>query len=387
MDQGESRNERRQREIPRRRDPGAARPVFTEARRPRRACRGAHSYTAYPLTTSLPLDGGRRLGRDVVRDAVDAPHLVDDPVRGARQHVVRDVRPVGRHAVGAGDGAEADGLLVRPKVAHHAHRLHGQQHGEGLPNVAVLARRAELVEPERVRAAEQIEALRSHGAKVAHGQPGPGERVPPDDALGHAERAARLPHLVLEQLAERLEQLEAQLLGQPADVVVRLDRRRGPAERDRLDHVRVERPLGEKARLAPQALRHGDGLLLEHLDERPPDDRALLLGVGHAGEALEEERPGVDCHEVDLESVAERPLDLLELARPQQSVVDEDARELVPDGLRDERGRDRRVDAARQAEDDVVVADERADLGRLVVDERARRPVAAAAADAEHEVG
>jgi hypothetical protein len=37
------------------------------------------------------------------------------------------------------------------------------------------------------------------------------------------EREAELAHLVLEQLAQRLEQLQVQRLGQPADVVVRLD--------------------------------------------------------------------------------------------------------------------------------------------------------------------
>jgi hypothetical protein len=45
------------------------------------------------------------------------------------------------------------------------------------------------------------------------------------------------PHLVLEQLAQRLDQLHAHPLGQPADVVVALDERRLADDRHRLDDV------------------------------------------------------------------------------------------------------------------------------------------------------
>ena len=60
-------------------------------------------------------------------------------------------------------------------------------------------------------------------------RPGPGERVAPDELLGQAELAAERAHLVLEQLAQRLDQLQVHALGQAADVVVRLDRHRRPA--------------------------------------------------------------------------------------------------------------------------------------------------------------
>jgi hypothetical protein len=68
-----------------------------------------------------------------------------------------------------------------------------------------------------------------------------------DEALGQAELAAERPHLVLEQLAQRLDELHVHALGQAADIVVALDRHRGPAgERDALDHVGIERALGEE---------------------------------------------------------------------------------------------------------------------------------------------
>jgi hypothetical protein len=48
-----------------------------------------------------------------------------------------------------------------------------------------------------------------------------------------------------------------------------------------------------------------------------------------------------------VEVAVERLDDLVRLALAQEPVVDEDARELVPDGLVHEERRDRRVDPAR----------------------------------------
>ena len=47
--------------------------------------------------------------------------------------------------------------------------------------------------------------------------------------LGQAELAAERAHLVLEELAQRLDQLELHALGQAADIVVRLDGDAGAA--------------------------------------------------------------------------------------------------------------------------------------------------------------
>ncbi len=47
-----------------------------------------------------------------------------------------------------------------------------------------------------------------------------GERMPPDHALGQAELLADAPHLVLEEQAERLDEVHLHVVGQAADVVV-----------------------------------------------------------------------------------------------------------------------------------------------------------------------
>jgi hypothetical protein len=63
--------------------------------------------------------------------------------------------------------------------------------------------------------------------------------------VGQAQLLAHRPHLVLEQQAEGLDQVEGQVVGEAADVVVGLDGRR--AVRSRLDDVGVERALDQVA--------------------------------------------------------------------------------------------------------------------------------------------
>ena len=127
-------------------------------------------------------------------------------------------------------------------------------------------------------------------------RPGPGNGWRPTKACGQAELAAERADLVLEQLAQRLDELHVHPLGQAADVVVALDRhRRAAGEADALDHVGVERALGEEIGAADLVR-----LVLEHVDEGLADELALGLGVGEPGEAVEEQRLGVHVDQRDV---------------------------------------------------------------------------------------
>ena len=71
--------------------------------------------------------------------------------------------------------------------------------------------------------------------------------MPPDDVVGQAQLPAQPPHLVLEQVPQRLDQLEPQVLGQSAHVVVELDRGgRSVAGAAAFDHVGIKRSLGQE---------------------------------------------------------------------------------------------------------------------------------------------
>ena len=171
-------------------------------------------------------------------------------------------------------------------------------------------------------------------------------------------------------------------LRQPADVVVRLDERRHAVlAAARLDHVRVERALDEEADVAELPR-----LLLEDADELLADDLPLLLGVGHAGEPREEALLRLHVDERDVEVAAEGLDHLLGLVLAQQAVVDEDARELVADGLVHEERGDRGVDAAGERAEHALGADRRADPRDLLLDDGRGRPRRRRARDLVEEV-
>ena len=83
--------------------------------------RGASRRLVFPGGGLFPLDGARRLGGDVVADAVDAADVVDDVVGDFGEEVVGEVGPVGCHGVGGGDGAQGYGAFVGAFVAHDAY--------------------------------------------------------------------------------------------------------------------------------------------------------------------------------------------------------------------------------------------------------------------------
>ena len=137
------------------------------------------------------------------------------------------------------------------------------------------------------------------------------------------------------------------------------------------------------------------GLLLEHPDELVADDAALVLGIGHAGEAGEEALARVDHDEVHPEVRLERLAQELRFALAHEPVVDVDARQPVADRPMDERRRDSGVDPTRQRADDLALrtgrggvrVDALADPVDRRLDEVRGRPGGNGPADAQHEVG
>ena len=126
--------------------------------------------------------------------------------------------------------------------------------------------------------------------------------------------------------------------------------------------------------------------LLEHLDEGDADDPPLALRVLDPGQVLQEAGARVDAADVERHALTEARHDVVGLAGAEQAVVDEDAGEPIADRLMDERGHDRRVDAAGQPAQDPPVAHPLADAGNPGVDEVLHRPFGLGAADAQDEV-
>src|SRR5271166_345814 len=84
-------------------------------------------FTTHAARGSFPFHRCGGLRGDVVRDAVDAAHLVDDARANPLEQIVRQARPVGRHAVLARYRAHGDEIGVGASIAHHADTLQGRE--------------------------------------------------------------------------------------------------------------------------------------------------------------------------------------------------------------------------------------------------------------------
>ena len=218
-------------------------------------------------------------------------------------------------------------------------------------------------------------------ADDADGQAWTGEGLAPDQCLGEAQLRSERANFVLEQVAQGFDELELQVVGQAADVVVALDDSGGAVDAAALDDVGVDGSLGEEVGVGDAG-----GLALEDTDEAFANDAALGFRIGEAAEGGKEIGGGVDGDELQVEAFSERGFDFGRFVGSQEAGVDKDGGEPAADGAGYEGGGDGAVDAAAEAADYVAVADLAANRGYAFVDDRGRNPVAAAAAHVDGEV-
>ena len=155
-------------------------------------------------------------------------------------------RPVRRHGVLGGDGAQHDRVAVGAAVACDADGAYVcEQHDRALPDVAVQAGRRQLLAGDGVRGAQGLQALGGHLTDDADPEAGARERLALHDPGRQAELGADGADLVLEQRAQRLDERELQVVGEAAHVVVALDVG-GAGAATGLDDVGVERALDQE---------------------------------------------------------------------------------------------------------------------------------------------
>ena len=310
------------------------------------------------LLHSFPLDRGDGFRRQVVQDAVDALDLGKDPVDDVFQERIGDLFDRGAGGVDRVDRTDDDrpspGALV---VLDTGGAVIGNG-GEVLPHLTGKPVLLELFAQDRVGFAHGFEAVAGDRAGAADAETGAGERLTVDHAGGKTEFTADAADLVLVEELDRLDQLELQICGKTADVVVRL-------HADALEDIGVDGALSQE--LDPFLFSR---LFLEDANELGADDLALLFGIADARQFVKETVDGVDVHQVGVELVAENADHLFGFALAEQTVVDVDADQVLADRLDQQRGADRRVDAARQSEQAFAVPDLFFERGDLFVDER-----------------
>ena len=113
---------------------------------------------------------------------------------------------------------------------------------------------------------------------------------------------------------------------------------------------------------------------------------ALLLGIGHASQLVQEAIHRVHIDQVRTQFMPEHLHHLLRLALAQQAVVHVYAGQTVTNGANQQRRDYRGIYATGQRQQHLAVAHLRADALDLVVDEILRVPCPAATALVEHEL-
>src|SRR6266487_5259593 len=176
--------------------------------------------------------------------------------------------------------------------------------------------------------------------------------------------------------------------------MVALNHLRGVSpDRHALDYVWIKSALGEKLVTAVLAraifaifLEQLLGRVLKHLDEFVADDFSFCFGIGYAFEQREKTFARIHIFQADMKIFAENALDDFFLARTQQTVVHENAGELIADRLVQESGGHGRIHAAAQTEHDFLISDLFADACASLFDEGAHCPVHRAVADVIDEI-
>src|SRR5690606_23712296 len=128
------------------------------------------------------------------------------------------------------------------------------------------------------------------------------------------------PHLVLEKLAERLDELQVHPLGQTADIVMRLDGNAWPSGKgDAFDDVGIERALRKEFRTT-----HLPRLSLKDIDKQPADGLALGLGILDTCKLGKEEIRGIAVNKRNVVVIAEEAHHLFRFAGAHQPRIDID---------------------------------------------------------------
>ena len=303
----------------------------------------------------LPLNGGGRLGADVIADPIDAANLIDNSTRHVAHDLVRKVIEVGRHVIRRLHAADAANVLIRSAISHHADTLHtGEENNEGLTDGTVLPRLVQLLDHDGIGLLKGLDTLGRDATKDANGKAGTGEGMAPHTHFVDTEGNSKLTDLILEQLTERLDKLQLHGSRETTDIMVRLDGGAGSLVRDGLNHIGIQRALEEKVARSG-LLNDTGGLLLEHLNEGGTDDFALLLGVFDVLEQAKEPILGINALEVDATVTTETLENIDGLILAKASIVDQDGMETITNGLVHKDGGDGGVNATADGSNDIAI--------------------------------
>ena len=193
------------------------------------------------------------------------------------------------HEVARDDGAQDNGIVVGAPVSHHADGSHIRERGKILTEILLQAGVCNLLTIDRIRVLDDPHFLRRDLADNADAEPWARERLAIHEIIRDAKFAPRRAHFVLKEKPQRFDNLlKVHMVGQTADIMMRLNDRRLPETA--LNHVRIDRSLYEEVYRADFMRR-----FFKHADKFRADDLALLLGLRNTFELFIEPLLRIDA--------------------------------------------------------------------------------------------
>src|SRR3546814_488507 len=162
---------------------------------------------------------------------------------------------------------------------------HREQNRKRLPDRIIQPCVANLFQIDGIGLAENVAAFLTHFARNANSKPWPRKGMPTDKDVRQAQFTAQLTHLILEQFAQRFNQLHVHAVGKAANIMMALDRYRWPAGKaDAFNDIWVKSALCQEIGSPDLAC-----FFFEHINEGPADELSLGFGISDALEPVEEQ--------------------------------------------------------------------------------------------------
>ena len=145
----------------------------------------------------------RRLTRQIIQHAVHPFDLIDDPRHTCLQNAPGYFTRFRRHKIRGEDRPEHDRIVIGPSVAHDAHAPHIGEGRKVLSEHSVCSGPRKLIPEDLIRFLDDPDLLLRDLTDDTHAKSRARERLSVYQISRYTELNTKLPHLILEQHAER----------------------------------------------------------------------------------------------------------------------------------------------------------------------------------------
>ena len=153
------------------------------------------------------LNRSGRLTGNIIHYPIHMAHLIDDPAGHLLQYFIRDLCALCGHEVDGLHGSQCDGVIIGSLITHNAYGSHIGQGCEVLVDLAVQTCVSDFLAVDGICILYDLDLLSGHFADDTDTQSGTGERLTEYQMLRNAKLQSYLADLILEQVAQRLDDL------------------------------------------------------------------------------------------------------------------------------------------------------------------------------------